>query len=90
LAEADGFRYEGLEPHDYQRHVGAVLAVLPAPVGQAAVRAAAFEEAAAHYAKLTDQNEAYDLAEHGSIDETVRRQRTPTQRTVRPVRPRGA
>ncbi|WP_037805184.1 hypothetical protein, partial [Streptomyces sp. NRRL F-5135] len=72
LAEADGFRYEGLEPHDYQRHVGAVLAVLPAPVDRAAVRAAAFEEAAAHYAKLTDQNEAYNLAEHGSIDETAR------------------
>jgi hypothetical protein len=28
LAEADGFNYEGLEPHDYQRHVDAVMAVL--------------------------------------------------------------
>jgi len=26
-AEADGFRYEGLEPHDYQRHADAILAV---------------------------------------------------------------
>lgn len=29
LAEADGFTYEGLEPHDYQRHADAILA-LPA------------------------------------------------------------
>lgn len=37
LAEADGFNYEGLEPHDYQRHVDAVLAVLPAPADRAAI-----------------------------------------------------
>lgn len=31
LAEADGFSYDSLEPHDYQKHVDAVLAaVLPA------------------------------------------------------------
>lgn len=32
LAEVDGFSYEGLEPHDYQRHVDAVLPLLPASV----------------------------------------------------------
>lgn len=30
LAEADGFAYEGLEPHDYQRHADALIALLPA------------------------------------------------------------
>ncbi|WP_370667068.1 hypothetical protein [Streptomyces sp. IBSBF 2507] len=37
LAKADGFSYECLEPHDYQKHVDAVLAiVLPATTDQAA------------------------------------------------------
>ncbi|MFE4867671.1 hypothetical protein [Streptomyces sp. NPDC056682] len=40
LAEADGFSYDCLEPHDYQRHADAILAlpgVLSAPVDRAAV-----------------------------------------------------
>ena len=36
LAEADGFAYENLEPHDYQRHADALLALLPAAVPSAA------------------------------------------------------
>ncbi|MEV0443491.1 hypothetical protein AB0I84_13125 [Streptomyces spectabilis] len=36
-AEADGFRFECLEPHDYQTHADAVLAVLPALADQPAL-----------------------------------------------------
>ncbi|WP_109030091.1 hypothetical protein [Streptomyces rubrogriseus] len=43
------------------------LAVLPAPVDRATV----LREAADQYAKLTDQNEAYDR-EHGELDEEAR------------------
>jgi len=46
----------------------AVLAVLPPSVDQAAV----LREAADKYATLMDQNEAYELAEHGSIDHESR------------------
>lgn len=38
LAEADGFSYDCLEPHDYQRHADAILTlpeVLPTPVDRA-------------------------------------------------------
>ncbi len=44
LAEADGFAYEGLEPHDYQRHADALLALLP-PVSSSG-RAALLHETA--------------------------------------------
>jgi hypothetical protein len=47
----------------------AVLAVLPAPADRATV----LREAADQYAKLTDQNEAYDR-EQGELDETARLQ----------------
>lgn len=48
----------------------AVLAVLPPPVSRADV----LREAADLYAKLADQNEAYELADHGSIDHESRLQ----------------
>ncbi|MFD5468868.1 hypothetical protein [Streptomyces sp. NPDC127105] len=53
----------------YRRCADAVLALLPAPTDQAAV----LREAADRYAKLTDQNEAYDR-EHGQLNETARLQ----------------
>lgn len=113
LAEADGFNYECLEPHDYQRHVDALLAAavssVPPPADRAALRdriaealeradyrpdmrrgdladaimpvlpapadrAAVLCEAADRYATLVDQNEAYELAEHGEIDHESRLQ----------------
>jgi hypothetical protein len=52
------------------RMADAVLAVLPAPVDRAAV----LREAADRYATLIDQNEAYELAEHGAIDHESRLQ----------------
>jgi hypothetical protein len=37
LAEADGFNFDSLERHDYQKHADMVLAVLPSPADRAAV-----------------------------------------------------
>jgi hypothetical protein len=51
----------------FEAMADAVLAVLPAPTDRAAV----LREAADRYAKLTDQNEAYDR-EHGQLDEVAR------------------
>ena len=51
----------------FERRADAVLAVLPPPTDRAAV----LRWAADQYAKLTDQNEAYDR-EHGDLDEDAR------------------
>jgi acyl-CoA reductase-like NAD-dependent aldehyde dehydrogenase len=51
LAEADGFSYDCLEPHDYQRHADAMIAlpeVLSAPVDRAAVLREAADAVQAH------------------------------------------
>ncbi|MCX4993814.1 hypothetical protein [Streptomyces longwoodensis] len=50
--------------YDVDALAAAVLAMLPAPTDRAAV----LREAADRYAALVDQNEAYELAEHGQID----------------------
>jgi hypothetical protein len=61
----------GMTEADAVAHMAAaVLAVLPEPADRAAV----LREAADRYAELADQNEAYELAEHGKIDHETRLQ----------------
>jgi hypothetical protein len=64
---------EALEQADYRPDMrrgdlaDAIMPVLPPPANRGAV----LREAADRYAKLTDQNEAYDR-EHGQLDEVAR------------------
>jgi hypothetical protein len=67
---APGFKAQSPTWHGYQERAAAVVAVLPAPTDPAAV----LREAADQYARLVDQNEAYELAEHGEIDHESRLQ----------------
>jgi hypothetical protein len=65
-----------LLPAAREKALVGIAAVLPAPTDRAAV----LREAADRYAKLTDENEAYDR-EHGQLDEVARIQ----HETVRDV-----
>jgi hypothetical protein len=44
LAEADGFKFDCLEAHDYQRHVDALLALFATPAAQSPADRAALRE----------------------------------------------
>ncbi|MCX5000904.1 hypothetical protein [Streptomyces longwoodensis] len=52
--------------------VTAIAAVVMAVLPEHTDRAAVLREAADRYATLVDQNEAYELAEHGQIDHETR------------------